>query len=55
MRKCFVLTCAAALVAAASLALPVAAEDWPSHPVRIVNTFAPGGAADILAGMAADQ
>ncbi len=45
-----------AIVAAAMLtASPVFADDWPNHPVRIVNTFAPGGAADILARMAADQ
>jgi tripartite-type tricarboxylate transporter receptor subunit TctC len=34
------LACAVFLAAAS----PAFAEDWPSHPVRIVNTFAPGGA-----------
>jgi tripartite-type tricarboxylate transporter receptor subunit TctC len=55
MRAGFALASAAALAAVVSSASPAAAEDWPSHPVRIVNTFAPGGAADILARMAADQ
>jgi tripartite-type tricarboxylate transporter receptor subunit TctC len=45
-----------AAVIAASLALaPARAEDWPTHSVRIVNTFAAGGAADILARIVAER
>jgi hypothetical protein len=44
----------AAAVALGSLAGTAAtAQEWPSRPVRIINTFAPGGAADILARLAA--
>jgi len=46
----------AAAVALGSLAGTAAtAQEWPSRPVRIINTFAPGGAADILARLAADH
>lgn len=31
------------------------AQDWPARPVRIVNTFAAGGAADVLARILADH
>jgi tripartite-type tricarboxylate transporter receptor subunit TctC len=46
----------AAAVAVAALSGSAAlAQDWPIRPVRIVNTFAPSGAADILARLAADH
>src|SRR6266850_399690 len=35
-------------------ATPASAQSWPTKPVRIVNTFAPGGAAEFLARTIAD-
>src|SRR5688572_10718081 len=41
--------CAALAVIAALLpSIPAQADEWPSRPVRMVNTFAAGGTADVL-------
>jgi tripartite-type tricarboxylate transporter receptor subunit TctC len=45
----------AAAIAASLAIAPARAEDWPTHSVRIVNTFAAGGAADILARIVAER
>jgi len=47
--------CLLLLMCAGVLVSPACAEEWPARPVRIVNTFAPGGAADILARIVADH
>ena len=45
----------ALIAAAAVIALPAAAEEWPARPVRIIAPFAPGGTADTLGRIAAEQ
>jgi tripartite-type tricarboxylate transporter receptor subunit TctC len=49
-----VVRCLALLAACVLVAAPLRAEVWPSKPIHIVVTFAPGGAADIWARLLAD-
>jgi tripartite-type tricarboxylate transporter receptor subunit TctC len=46
---------ALSLTAALTMAAPALADEWPSRPVRMVNTFAAGGTADVLTRLVADQ
>src|SRR5215510_7648411 len=47
--------CAAIILALLAATAPAGAQSWPAKPVRIVNTLAAGGTADLLARLAADQ
>src|ERR1043165_1400586 len=49
------LRAALALIGALTMATPATADEWPSRPVRMVNTFAAGGTADVLTRLVADQ
>jgi tripartite-type tricarboxylate transporter receptor subunit TctC len=42
-------------VAGALIAAPAQADEWPSRPVRMVNTFAAGGTADVLTRRVAEH
>ena len=46
---------AALTLLGALMLAPAAADEWPSRPVRMVNTFAAGGTADVLTRLVADQ
>src|SRR5262245_18215909 len=47
--------CCAALISALVSMAPAAADEWPSRPVRMVNTFAAGGTADVLTRLVAEH
>jgi tripartite-type tricarboxylate transporter receptor subunit TctC len=44
-----------ALTGALMLSTSVTADEWPSRPVRMINTFAAGGTADVLTRLVADH
>jgi tripartite-type tricarboxylate transporter receptor subunit TctC len=45
----------AAIVAFLVLALPAAAQEWPTKPIKLINGFPPGGGADILARLMSER
>jgi 4-oxalmesaconate hydratase len=51
MRKLFAALATGVLI----LSSAASADEWPSRPVRMVNTFAAGGTADVLTRLVADH
>ena len=49
------LRAALAVTGALLVTVPATADEWPSRPVRMVNTFAAGGTADVLTRLVAEH
>ncbi len=47
--------CVLLLVALAASAGPAAAQDWPARPIRVIVSFAPGSAPDIICRFVTDR
>lgn len=45
----------AAALAMGTVARPAQSQDWPSHPVKVIYSFAPGGAGDVILRLVLDQ
>ena len=54
-RREMLLPMAAAMLGAPAVLAQTAVGDWPNRPVRIVSPFPPGGAADLVARMIAEE
>jgi hypothetical protein len=49
------MTLAACMAASTVLAGPVSAQDYPTHPIKIIASFPPGGGVDLVARIMASE